>query len=94
MASKRQAVQVVPIIIGPGNALAATGFAWRWCRDFWASRGRRFVGHGRKRGIVAAELLAELALSGKSVRELMKDPVTPEEAAEIVRRAIGVSRRP
>lgn len=91
----RAPLQVTPLIVGPANAVAATGFPWTWCRDFWAARGRAFVGAGRKRGIPAAALLDELARSGAdaelpSVAKAEPDPV---DAAEAVRRAIGVSKR-
>lgn len=92
---RKQPLQVTPIIVGPGNALEATGFPWRWCRDFWESRGRAFVGAGRKRGIPAQQLLEELELAGadSALPTLADAAPEPVDAAEAVRRAIGVSRR-
>ncbi|HVY32567.1 MAG TPA: hypothetical protein VHB79_38785 [Polyangiaceae bacterium] len=86
---------VAPLIVGPGNALPATGFPWRWCRDFWESRGRAFVGAGKKRGIPAQALLAELERTGAApdLSSIVNSDIKPEDAAEAVRRAIGVSRR-
>jgi hypothetical protein len=88
---KRLPVQVVPLIVGPANARAATGWPWRWCRDFWESRGRSFVGQGRKRGIPAAELLAELSRTDAAA--LSVAPAPPADPAERVRRELGLSRR-
>jgi hypothetical protein len=90
----RKVLTVTPLIVGPANALAATGFNWRWVRDFWSARGRTFVGAGKKRGIPAAALLDELADAGaESLPPLAKVEAEPVDAAEAVRRAIGVSRR-
>lgn len=87
----RQPLQVAPLIVGPANALAATGFNWRWVRDFWVARGRAFVGSGKKRGIVAAALLDELARAGTECPSAIPQR-EPElvDAAEAVRRAIGL----
>lgn len=91
---KRPPLQVVPLVIGPGNALAATGWPWRWCRDFWEARGRAFVGAGRKRGIPAAALLEELARVGADqTLPSVADAIEPLDAAAAVRAAIGVVRR-
>lgn len=91
----RTPLQVMPLIIGPGNALAATGFLWSWCSAFWSARGRAFVGAGRKRGIPAQALLEELARGGADpeLPSLAKIEPEPVDAAEAVRRAIGVSKR-
>jgi hypothetical protein len=91
----KQPLQVAPLIVGPANATAVTGFNWRWVRDFWASRGRRFVGAGKKRGIPAAALLDELARTEAEPALPSIARTEPEhvDAAEAVRQAIGVSRR-
>ncbi len=47
---KRRA-SVLPLIIGPANAEAATGFPWRWCSDTAAALGVPRVGYNKKRGI-------------------------------------------
>lgn len=85
-------VQVAPLIIGPANAAAATGFPWRWCRDFWQARGRKFVGHGRKQGIPAAAFLEELADHDSSEPGL-PESLSAEQAADIVRRSLGLRKK-
>lgn len=50
----------IPLLIGPANAEAVTGFPWRWCRDTAAALGLGFVGHGRKRALRADAFIAAL----------------------------------
>jgi hypothetical protein len=92
---RRAPLQVVPLIIGPANAVAATGFSWRWVRDLWEARGRAFVGAGRKRGIPAAALLDELTRVGAdpALPSVATAEPEPLDAAAAVRAAIGVSKR-
>jgi hypothetical protein len=91
----KQPFQVAPLIVGPANAVAVTGFNWRWVRDFWASRGRSFVGSGKKRGVPAAALLEELTRTGteSALPGVVRTEPANIDAAETVRQAIGVSRR-
>ncbi len=84
-------VKILPMLLGPANAAAATGASWRWVRDTAALLGVRFVGAGRKRFVPAAEFLAALARDA----EPSNDPAvgTPEDPAVVVRRALGLQRR-
>lgn len=89
---RRPPVVVAPLLVGPANALAATGLPWRWLRDFWAARGRSFVGAGYKRAIPAAALLDELAASGVDPAGPPLADAAPADPAEVVRRALGLSQ--
>lgn len=84
----RAVVHVMPITIGPGNALAATGFPWRWVRDQAEALGVPFVGCARKRGVRADLFLAALEQQGAK-------PSTPEpvDHAEQLRARLGKRRR-
>ena len=65
---------VVPIAIGPGNALAVTGWPWRHVRDYATALGVRFIGAGRKRAIPAAAFFE--AIERTSGKTPAADPVT------------------
>lgn len=81
-----------PLLIGPGNALAAVGAPWRWVRDTARELGVRFVGAGKKRFVPAAEFLAALERGGRTVEDLETLAVA-SDPAEAVRRALGLTRR-
>jgi hypothetical protein len=84
-------MSVRPLLIGPANALACTGFSWRWCRDHAAELGVRFVGAGRKRAIVASEFLAALAATTNTGRGNGCDEQPVEiDAAEEIRKRMGL----
>lgn len=91
---KKQPFQVAPLIVGPANAVPLTGFNWRWVRDFWAGRGRAFVGSGKKRGIPASALLEELARTDvkPGLPSVARTEPALVDAADAVRQAIGVTR--
>jgi len=84
----RSAVHVLPVVIGPGNALAATGWPWRHVRDHAEALGVPFVGAGRKRGVRADLFLAALERQGAQ-------PATPDavDQAEQLRARLGKRRR-
>lgn len=75
----KQRASVLPLIIGPANAEAATGFPWRWCRDTAVALGVPRLGHNKKGGIRADLFVAALEKNGlASVAE--KTPTTPSIA--------------
>lgn len=77
-----------PLLIGPANAAAVVGAPWRWVRDTARALGVRFVGHGRKAFVPAAEFFAALERTGADQVD------APElDPAEAVRTALGRSRR-
>lgn len=83
-------VRALPLIIGPLNAEAVTGFPYRWCRDTAARLGVPFVGAGRKRGIRADLFLAALERQpeegpANNTESVVVDPA--EEVRERLRRA-------
>lgn len=86
-------VKVAPIIIGPANALAATGFPWRWCRDTAAALGVPFVGAGRKRGIRADLFVAALETRQDVTGEREPEALIASDPAAAVRRMLGKTRR-
>lgn len=55
--------KAVPVLIGPKNCEAATGFPWRWVRDTSARLGVPFVGAGQKRAVRADLFVAALERS-------------------------------
>jgi hypothetical protein len=92
--SKSVAAPVRPILIAPGNALAATGLSWRWCRDFAAAHGVRFVGAGRKRALVASEFLAALEQSAQICADRTEGDAAPiADPAAAIRASLGKRRR-
>ena len=90
-----RAVQVAPLLIGPANAVAATGLPWRWISEHAAALGVAFVGTGRKRAVKAGDFIAALERSGIEASDDGTPPVelAPIDAAEHIRRALGVRRR-
>lgn len=88
---KRAEATIIPITIGPRNAVEMTGLSWRWLRDN-AARLRVPVWRvGGKSMIPAAPLLAalELEAAAQEPREL-----TDEEEREKLRRSLGMERIP
>jgi hypothetical protein len=83
--------QITPLLIGPANAVAATGANWRWVRSTAAELGVPIVGHGRKQFVNAAAFMAALE-RGVPTAEPVADAV-PVDAAEAIRRALGKRRR-
>jgi hypothetical protein len=92
MAPDRIQTLVAPLVVGPKNSEAATGWPWRWVRDTARALGVPIIGHGRKLGVRADQFLAAL-------ERLDQADVTPggtielTDPAEAVRRALGKRRR-
>lgn len=85
-------VLVMPLVVGPKNAEAATGWPWRWVRDTARALGVPFIGHGRKLGVRADLFLA--ALSRVAPADVTADgAIELSDPAEAVRRALGKRRR-
>lgn len=80
-------VPVRPVLLGPKNCEAAVGAPWRWVRDQAAVLGVPLVGSGRKQFVRADLFLAALEAANETT-----EPPAELDAAEQVRRLIGVSR--
>ncbi len=89
MTDNEQKVKALPIIIGPKNAEAATGFAYRWCRDTAARLGVPFVGAGRKRGIRADLFLAALEREQHTEPAETVAQADPAETVRAILRRVG-----
>jgi hypothetical protein len=88
---QRDRLPVAALVIGPRNAEAAVGFPWRWCRDTALELGVPFVGHGRKRGIMAADFIAALRRESATPRDPQAPEATlPDPAAEVRRLLAGM----
>lgn len=83
--------KVNPILIGPANAIAATGLPWRWCRDTASELGVPFVGARRKRAIRADAFVA--ALEGSSRNGGTANGASAVDPAEKIRALLGKKRR-
>ncbi|MBI3204508.1 MAG: hypothetical protein HYZ29_23435 [Myxococcales bacterium] len=84
---------VAPMLLGPANAESAVGAPWRWVRDAASELGVRFVGHGRKRFVVASEFMAALARVASTSVEPAAVAAGPADPAAAVRQALGLTRR-
>lgn len=82
-----------PLLIGPGNAQSAIGASWRWVRDVAKQLGVRFVGHGRKRFVIASEFISAISSALSATADLAMAAVTPVDPAEQVRQALGLRHR-
>jgi hypothetical protein len=103
MTDPSKKVKALPLLIGPANAEAVTGFNWRWCRDSAASLGVPFVGRGRKRAIRADLFVEALEQSGAVTTNVTRDAqrdapvalpsIVPTDPAAAVRRLLGKKLR-
>lgn len=89
---------MAPVLLGPANALAATGASWRWVRDAAAELRVPLLKHGKKQFVDAAAFVAALRkaqAAGDAPRpEGQEDePMSVEEAAAIIRNRIGLRLR-
>jgi hypothetical protein len=84
---------VTPIIIGPKNAEAATGWPWRWVRDTARALGVPVIGYGKKLGVRADLFIAALERVGPGAVAPDGTLDLGDDAAEAVRRALGKRRR-
>lgn len=75
------------LLIGPRNCESETGLPWRHVRDHYRPLA---VEIGRKLAIPADALLAAIKTTPTHQGD---DPVSTEDAAETVRRALGKRRR-
>ncbi len=67
-----------PVLIGPGNAVEATGVPWHWWRRHAAELGVRVIAIGSKRVIIASELVEAISKRATPTEEL---PLVDELAA-------------
>jgi hypothetical protein len=79
--------RVSPLFISTGNAEAATGQSWRWCKNMAALLNVPVLGAGKKQLIDAAKF--------RDALERLAEPVTPktdapEDAASALRTAAGL----
>lgn len=85
---------VIPLLLGPANCESAVGLPWRFVRDHAPELGVPIIGTGRKRCVRADLFIEALERSGAGdLPSLAKAEPEPLDAAEAVRRAIGVTRR-
>jgi hypothetical protein len=85
-----------PLIIGPKNAEAVTGFPWRWCRDTARRLCVPFIGHGRKQGVRADLFLAALESDEVKASDEERNirSLSSEDLSTRVRSLLGKVRRP
>lgn len=81
---------IVPLTIGPGNAVGMTGVSWRWLRDNAERLGVPIWRVGGKSMIPAAPLLRALE------REAAQEPreLTDEQERQRLRSQLGMERIP
>lgn len=79
------AADLQPVLISPGNSVAATGMTWRFWRESRPHLVRQVS--PTKSAIVVSELLAELRDERAPIATEDEDP------AELARRALGKKRR-
>lgn len=86
---------VIPLLLGPANCEAAVGLPWRFVRDHAPELGVPIIGTGRKRCVRADLFIEALERSGTraDLPSVAKAEPEPLDAAEVIRRAIGVGRR-
>jgi hypothetical protein len=82
---------ILPIVIGPANCLAATGWPWRWIRDTAPRLGVPLLVVGRKQGVRADLLLAALERAGATATSA-EQPMAHADPAEAIRRSLGLRR--
>lgn len=88
-------VTSLPLLIGPKNAEAVTGFSWRWCRDAARRLAVPFVCHGRKRAIRADLFLAALESERDSAAGATEhEQLAPHDVSSRIRSMLGKTRRP
>jgi len=85
----------LPLLVGPRNAEAVTGFPWRWCRDRAVALRVPFLGAGQKRALRADLFIAALERSGVTPPE--SDTASPAvvdcgDPAATVRAMLGKRR--
>jgi hypothetical protein len=81
--SKPRHVAVLPVLLGPKNTEAATGFTYRWVRDTAARLGVPFVMAGRKRAVRADLFLAALEREQEPAREVRTKPALADPAEQV-----------
>ncbi len=88
-------VKTLPVLLGPANSEAATGFPYRWVRDTAARLGVPFVGAFRKRAVRADLFVAALEKNSIVDDELQdeKPAIVSADPAAAVRAMLGVRRR-
>lgn len=84
---------VIPLLLGPANCESAVGLPWRAVRDHAPLLGVPIIGTGRKRCVRADLFIEALERRGADLPSVAKVEPEPVDAAEAVRRAIGVSKR-
>ena len=92
---------VAPLLLSSDNAVAAVGQSWRWCRDQARALGVPVIEAGRKSFIDAARFIEALRAdrTATPAPALPAEPdeapveLSPEQAAEVVRRSLGKRRR-
>lgn len=90
MKDQQSKVKPLPLLIGPANAEAVTGFSWRWCRDAAAALGVPFVVHGRKRALRAEAFIAALEREAELPTNGEAQPPAPADPAAAVRASLGL----
>lgn len=86
---KPATVTTLPLLLGPANTEAATGFSYRWVRDTASRLGVPFVGAGRKRAVRADLFLEALERQVVPIAELSDFPVEASDPAATVRALLG-----
>ena len=69
-----------PLFIGPGNALAATGHSWRWCRDTARRLGVQIINvRGSSKSVIVAVELLDAIARDERVQASTRPTVPPPE---------------
>lgn len=78
-----------PVLLGPGNCVAATGLSWRHLRDNAPALGVPLLRVGRKQCVRADQLLAALDRAAQATSAASP---TYADAAAAIRQSLGLRR--
>ncbi|MEI9940501.1 MAG: hypothetical protein WDO69_25075 [Pseudomonadota bacterium] len=83
---------VTPVILGPANSEAATGWSWPFVKARARELGVPVVGTGKKLGVPAAAFLTALERAAQAITLQEPPALSTEEIAAQVRSVLGRRR--